>query len=115
MKGGEKCAKRGTCWTLCDTHRKQLKRGLDKQAKGGVAKGAIWNAVNDEVRERGIKAREESLAGRKRKRKPKPKKPAKSKAKSKRRKKEKKSPAKATVAKFAGKNTKGGANFFGGS
>ena len=114
MKGGEKCTRRGECWTLCDTHRQQLKRGLDKQAKGGVAKSAIWNAVNDEVRERGIKAREESLAGRKRKRKPK-KKPAKSKAKSKRRKKEKKSPAKATVAKFAGKNTKGGANFFGGS
>ena len=67
------------------------------------------------MRERGIKAsREESLAGRKRKRKPK-KKPAKSKAKNKRRKKEKKSPAKATVAKFAGKNTKGGANFIGGS
>ena len=118
MKGGEKCTRRGECWTLCDTHRQQLKRGLDKQAKGGVAKSAIWNSVNDEVRERGIKAREESLAGRKPKRKPKPnpkKKPAKSKAKSKRRKKEKKSPAKATVAKFAGKNTTGGANFFGGS
>ena len=73
MKGGEKCAKRGTCWTLCDTHRKQLKRGLDQQAKGGVAKSAIWNVVNNEVRERGIKAREESLAGRKRKQKPKKK------------------------------------------
>ena len=85
MKGGEKCTRRGECWTLCDTHRQQLKRGLDKQAKGGVAKSAIWNAVNDEVRERGIKAREESLAGRKRKQ-PKPKKKQ---AKSKRRKKKK--------------------------
>jgi TPR repeat protein len=70
-KGGEKCAKRGTCWTLCDTHRKQLKRGLDRQAKKGVAKSAIWNAENDEVRERGIKARKTFLAGRKRKREPK--------------------------------------------
>ena len=86
MKGGKKCAKRGTCWTLCDTHRKQLKRGLDKQAKGGVSKSAIWNPVNNEVRERGIKAREESLAGRKRKQKPKSKKKQ---AKSKRRKKKK--------------------------
>ena len=85
MKGGEKCAKRGTCWTLCDTHRMQLKRGLDKQAKGGVSKSAIWNPVNNEVRERGIKAREESLAGRKRKQKPKPK----QQAQSKRRKKKK--------------------------
>ena len=87
MKGGEKCTRRGECWTLCDTHRQQLKRGLDKQAKsGGVSKSAIWNPVNNEVRERGIKAREESLAGRKRKQKPKSKKKQ---AKSKRRKKKK--------------------------
>ena len=71
-----------------DVVRYALKRGLDKQAKsGGVSKSAIWNPVNNEVRERGIKAREESLAGRKRKQKPKPK--PKQQAQSKRRKKKK--------------------------
>ena len=73
MKGGEKCPRRGECWTFCDTHRQQLNRGLDQQAKGGVAKSAIWNIENDAVRARTCdqcKARDKSLAGRKRKRKP---------------------------------------------